>query len=144
MRHAPRRRGVLPVDAARPQGGADASRPADRAPLPKPDYSRVRRALLTYTARAHEHGDSLLNRSRGDYLTEPGHAAELLRRDLAKAVGHLMEALDALELGDTQGRDPHSGLPHVAHAAARLNMALGRAVHDGTLPADPCHVSDLD
>jgi hypothetical protein len=32
---------------------------------------------------------------------------------------------------------PASGLPHVAHAVASLNMAIAQAVNGELLPADP-------
>lgn len=107
--------------------------------MSKPDLSQVRAPLLNYVARAMECGDGMPGRDRGDWLL-PVAADEdpaRLRRQLAAVMRHLSSALDALERGDCEALDGDSGLPHLAHAAARLQMAIVQAVDAGLLYHDP-------
>jgi hypothetical protein len=104
----------------------------------KPDLSHVRRALMVYVARAHEFGDQQPGRARGDWLER--RTRDALRNHLRAVVGHVMEELDALELGGAAARDRESGVLHLAHAAARINMAIAVGVLGGILPDDPDRV----
>jgi hypothetical protein len=90
---------------------------------------------------------------KGDYLR--------LRQYLRATVNHIIQTLDEME--KNQADDPNleqetamkiaayaadldskpgcpvgaSNLPHLAHAAASLNMAIAQAVYSGLLPEDP-------
>lgn len=127
----------------------------------KPDVTHVRTPLMVYTARACEYGSDKYERANFLRRTPGGRRSDFLRlREYARAtVSHLMKALDSMEAhqaNDPELRDlggmvracyaadeeagssfPASGLPHWAHAAASLNMALAQAVDVGLLPADP-------
>lgn len=128
----------------------------------KPDISHVRTPLMVYTARACEYGNDKYQRA--NYARPAGTTADDFRRlrtYLRAAVGHIIATLDAMEMH--QSLDPDlenaegmkaaayapdldatpgakvgaSCLPHVAHAAASMNMALTQATMYGLLPADP-------
>jgi hypothetical protein len=84
---------------------------------------------------------------------------ERYRAYIRATVSHLIKTLDDMEMhqsGDPDLQDsvgmmvaayakdtdagikfPASGLPHVAHAVASLNMAIAQAVNGELLPADP-------
>lgn len=128
----------------------------------KPDITHVRTPFLNYCARACEYGDAKYERAnylrpmetlKGDYLR--------LRQYLRAAVNHIIQTLDSME--QNQATDPNlteetamkiaaysmdtdakpgckigaSHLPHLAHAAASLNMAIAQACYAGLLPLDP-------
>lgn len=128
----------------------------------KPDLTHVRTPLMVYCARACEYGNDKYERA--NYLRETDSLKadyERYRAYLRAALSHIMATLDAMELN--QSADPKltqqaglrvaayatdtdatpgakvgaSLLPHVAHAAASLNMAIAQAVGCGLLPGDP-------
>lgn len=127
----------------------------------KPDLTHVRKGIMVYIARACEFGS--FKYERGNYLRQvgdqDGFAAdfERLRSYLRAALGHVVDTLDAMEmhlaidpdLEDDDGMlraayaaddgdiPKTSGLPHLAHAAASLMMAIEQAVVHGLLPEDP-------
>lgn len=128
----------------------------------KPDITHVRTAMLTYISRACEYGSAKYE--RGNYIREAGDTkADFIRFGayLRSVVSHVYKCLDSMErhratdpdLEDVEGMlraafaaDPDvtpgakvgaSGLPHVAHAAAGLMMAIVQATEYGLLPADP-------
>lgn len=126
----------------------------------KPDITHVRKPIMVYSSRAGEYGSDKYERA--NYLRPvdgPRAAFERYRAYLRATIGHLVDNLDAMEkhqaldphLEDVEGMKraayaadntpgkgfPASGLPHAAHAAASLNMALAQAVDAGLLPADP-------
>lgn len=115
-----------------------------------------------YNARACEYGSAKYERA--NYLRQTPSFAEdfaRMRAYLRAAVGHVFETLDQMEqhlandpnLVDIEGAKlaayaadtdakpgcpvGASGLPHLAHAVASINMALAQAVQCGLLPADP-------
>ena len=120
---------------------------------------------MTYVARASAYGSAKYERSnflRAVSDAGPARADfERYRAYLRATLSHIVENLDAME--EHQANDPHladiegmlraafaadtdatpgapvgaSGLPHIAHAAASLNMALAQAVNSGLLPRDP-------
>jgi hypothetical protein len=130
----------------------------------KPDITHARKPLLVYVARGSEYGS--VKYTRGNYLRPTGGEEHDLptpadlrryRAYLRATVGHLLDTLDAIEHAEarhgaefggvhamqaaasapvTDGDRP-SFLPHVAHAAASLNMALAQAIACGLLPEDP-------
>jgi hypothetical protein len=128
----------------------------------KADLTHVRTSLMTYVARACEYGAAKYERA--NFARPAGETKEdfeRLRAYLRAAVSHLMVTLDSMERH--QSRDPQlrdawgmrdaayapdtdakegcpvgaSGLPHLAHAAASLMMAIEQATLYGLLPADP-------
>jgi hypothetical protein len=128
----------------------------------KPDITHVRKATMVYIGRGSEYGNAKYERANYDRPTGSVKGDfERFRGYIRAAVGHLMDTLDAMERHQSQ--DPHlederglklaayapdtdatpgakvgaSYLPHVAHAAASLNMAIEQAVRYGLLPADP-------
>jgi hypothetical protein len=126
----------------------------------KPDITHVRSPLMVYCARACEYGSDKYERANFLRPVEDMRAAFLRYRAYLRAcVGHLMKNLDDMErhqsvdprLEDTEGMKraafaadneagqsfPASGLPHVSHACASLNMAVTQAVDSDLLPADP-------
>jgi hypothetical protein len=132
----------------------------------KPDTTHVRGTIRRYIARACEYGSAKYQRAnflRPVGLESGGFAEdfERLRQYLRAAVDHLEATLDAMEyhqsldplLEDDEGmilaayaEDTDakegcpvgaSGLPHLAHGAASLMMALEQAADAGLLPRDP-------
>jgi hypothetical protein len=119
----------------------------------KPDTTHVRKSLRVYCARACEYGNDKYERA--NYLRPTGSVAkdfERLRAYLRAAQDHIGDALDSMEhhqAGDPNlenvdgmkaaayATDDESGLPHVAHASASLNMAIEQAVQFNLLPRDP-------
>lgn len=117
----------------------------------KAPLAHVPPALLTYAARAHEYGAEKYE--LGNYLREPPEG----QTDVGRLLGyisatqrHLVAWADSIIRQQGGGRwaapdlhtaiyaeDDESGLPHGAHAAASLGMALQQAVDAGLLPADP-------
>jgi hypothetical protein len=126
----------------------------------KPDLTHCRRSLMVYAARACEYGSAKYERA--NYLRPvegPQANFERLRAYLRACASHLMCTLDSMErhqasdpgLQDASGLEraayapdmeagatfPASELPHLAHAAASLMMALEQATASGLLPDDP-------
>ena len=130
----------------------------------KPDLTHVRRSFMVYIARACEYGSAKYERA--NYMRQAGDGStrdNFLRFGayLRSAMSHLTGTLDAMELHlandpdleDEQGMlaamyaadtDETPGaavgaslLPHVAHGAAGLMMAVVQAVLYGALPEDP-------
>lgn len=128
----------------------------------KPDITHVRTPTLNYIARACEYGNAKYERA--NYLRSVGGVKEDFERYrgyIRALLSHAHKAMDALELH--QATDPHltdedgmkiamfaedldatkgakvgaSGLPHIAHAAASINMAITQATTYGALPDDP-------
>jgi hypothetical protein len=131
----------------------------------KPDITHCRRSIMVYIARAAEYGVAK-GYGRANYLraTEDEHHPgpgdwERFRAYLRAALSHLQATLDEMEhhqaddlhLTDIEGmlesayaadedatpEFPASGLPHVAHLAASVMMAIEQAVAFGLLPEDP-------
>lgn len=129
----------------------------------KPDITHVRTPLLNYVARACEYGSDKYERA--NYLRSAGETQaddfKRLRQYLRAAQSHLGAVLDAMELHQANDSDltdtggmataaycadtdempgakvGASKLPHLAHAAASLMMAITQATTYGILPADP-------
>jgi hypothetical protein len=126
----------------------------------KPDITHIRTPMLVYGSRACEYGNDKYERA--NYLRPvDGMRAnfERYRAYIRATVSHLIKTLDDMEMhqsGDPDLQDsvgmmvaayakdtdagikfPASGLPHVAHAVASLNMAIAQAVNGELLPADP-------
>lgn len=129
----------------------------------KPDITHVRTPMMNYIARASEYGNDKYERANYARPTQGGTKAdfERFRGYLRSVVSHLAKTLDAMEYH--QATDPQlenaeamksaalapdtdvtpgakvgaSLLPHVAHAAAALNMAITQATSAGLLPEDP-------
>lgn len=128
----------------------------------KPDITHVRGTFMNYVARACEYGSAKYQ--RGNYLRPAGSTRDDFIRYgayLRSAISHLTKCLDRMEahragdpdLTDIEGMkraafaaDPDvtpgakvgaSGLPHVAHGAAGLMMAIVQACKYGLLPDDP-------
>lgn len=128
----------------------------------KADITHVRGAIKRYIARACEYGSAKYE--RGNFLRNTGGTGEdfeRLRKYLRATISHIDATLDAMERH--QAGDPNlldeggmrraayaedtdakpgcpvgaSGLPHLAHAAASLMMALEQATVYELLPADP-------
>lgn len=129
----------------------------------KPDITHTRTVTMVYIARGSEYGTAK-GYERANYARPMPDARgdfERFRAYLRAAVSHLNQTLDAMEMHQSQ--DPHlkdvhgmraaafapdtdempgakvgaSLLPHVAHAAASLNMALQQATQCELLPRDP-------
>lgn len=128
----------------------------------KADTTHCRKSLAVYVARACEYGSSKYERA--NYIRPVGGTKEnfeRLRSYARAAKDHLEDMLTAMErhladdplLQDEEGMKRAayaedtdakpgcpvgaSGLPHLAHAAASLMMALEQATLYGLLPADP-------
>ena len=128
----------------------------------KPDITHVRKSIMVYIARACEYGSAKYE--RGNYLrpTENGTLKSdflRFRAYLRAALSHIVETLDSMEFleahdpklesdsdmsaaayapdTDASPAFPASGLPHVAHAAASLMMAIEQATLWNLLPEDP-------
>lgn len=131
----------------------------------KPDITHVRKSVMTYIARGCEYGNDVYERANYLLPVEGTKAAfERHRAYLRAAVSHLAEILDGMERH--QSLDPQlldndgmrtamfaadhsasqtaidkgvgpSKLPHIAHAAASIMMAIEQLVLQGHLPADP-------
>lgn len=129
----------------------------------KPDLTHVRGSPMRYMARGCEYGNAKYERA--NYLRSAGDTVrddfERLRGYTRATINHLVAMLDAME--HHQANDPNleddeglkraayaadtdatpgakvgaSGLPHIAHAAASLMMAIEQAVDSGLLPDDP-------
>jgi hypothetical protein len=123
----------------------------------KPPLCHVPVALLNYAARAHQYGAEKY--VLGNYLRPPAEGlsdvARLLeyisatQRHLAawtdsiirhlgggrQAVDNLNDACFAEDMDTSEGSGSH--LPHAAHAAASLGMALQQAADAGLMPIDP-------
>jgi hypothetical protein len=130
----------------------------------KPDITHMRKATMVYGGRACEYGDK---RKGGKYVranfrrpTGEGPAGDFLRfREYLRAsFSHIADTLEMHEALDPEFKDVEgmkramyaedtdslegcpvgpSGLPHVAHAVASINMAITQAVDCGMLPKDP-------
>lgn len=130
----------------------------------KPDITHVRTPLMNYIARACEYGSDKYERANyarptaGDSVREN---FERYRGYLRAALSHIAKTLDSMEYhlaNDPQLQDQAgmmaaafapdtdvtpgakvgaSKLPHVAEAAASLNMAITQAARYGLLPDDP-------
>jgi len=128
----------------------------------KPDLTHVRKAICIYIARACEYGNAKYERSNFlRRMLTTGEDFERLRAYLRACQSHIADTLERMEshqsmdpkLQDVDGMlaaayavdlDAKSGcvvgasrLPHLAHAAASLMIALTQAVNAGLLPADP-------
>jgi hypothetical protein len=129
----------------------------------KPNITHVRVAIMTYIARACEYGSDKYE--RGNYMrptknNTPAENFERFEGYLRSVLTHIVKTLDSMEahrsfdpnLEDLPGMmracyapdtDPgndkvgSSYLPHVAHAAAGLMMAIVQATLFGMLPKDP-------
>lgn len=128
----------------------------------KADITHVRGAIKRYIARACEYGSAKYERANFLRSTNgAGEDFERLRKYLRATISHIDSTLDAMERH--QATDPNltdaggmmlaayaedtdakpgcpvgaSGLPHLAHAAASLMMALEQATLCELLPADP-------
>jgi hypothetical protein len=128
----------------------------------KADTTHVRSGIRRYIARACEYGAAKYERS--NYLRPIGDGTprenfERLRTYLRAAQDHIGDMLDAMETHqagdpelvdvegmqraayaedtDRKGEYPASGLPHIAHGCASLQMAIEQAIRCGLLPADP-------
>ena len=128
----------------------------------KADITHVRSGIKRYIARACSYGSAKYERA--NFLRPAGDTRadfERLRAYLRAASSHIDATLDAMELhlaNDPQLVDVEgmrraayaedtdakpgcpvgaSGLPHVAHAAASLMMAIEQATVYGLLPTDP-------
>lgn len=126
----------------------------------KPDVTHLRRSLAVYLGRACEYGDDKYERA--NYARPTGSTAEdfaRLRAYLGAALRHLLAWLDSLEhhqagdpfLEDEAGmraaayapdtddspKFPASQLPHGAHLAASIMMAIEQATAAGLIPVDP-------
>jgi hypothetical protein len=128
----------------------------------KPDITHVRTPLMNYVARACEYGNDKYERA--NYMRKKESRRldfERLRAYTRAAVSHLTKMLDSMELH--QSTDPNledwegmkaacfapdtdetpgakvgaSGLPHLSHACASINMGVTQAVHADLLPVDP-------
>lgn len=128
----------------------------------KADTTHARKSLRVYVARACEYGSAKYERA--NYVRPAGGTKEnfeRLRKYLRATVDHIEDTLTSMERH--QADDPNlmdeegmkraayaedtdakpgcpvgaSGLPHLAHAAASLMMAIEQATHYGLLPADP-------
>lgn len=129
----------------------------------KPDITHVRTSLMIYIARACEYGSDKYYRA--NYLQSVGTDIrdnfKRVRSYLRACLSHITATLDKMEYH--QALDPYlddadgmriaayaedmdselnsligpSGLPHIAHAAASLMMAIEQAVYYNVLPADP-------
>ena len=129
----------------------------------KPDITHMRTSMLVYGTRACEYGSDKYERA--NYMRPAGTTLredfERFRSYLRACMSHVSQTLDAMERH--QSGDPKlvdrvgmhvaayaadldappdcttgpSGLPHVAHAVASLNMAIEQAVRYGLLPPDP-------
>ena len=128
----------------------------------KADTTHVRKSIQVYIARACEYGSAKYERA--NYARPAGDTRadfERFRTYLRAAKDHIADVLDSMERW--QSCDPNlenadelraaayaqdtdtkpgcpvgpSGLPHVAHAAASLMMAIEQATLYGLLPADP-------
>lgn len=130
----------------------------------KPDTTHVRGAIMTYIARACEYGSAKYERANYMRPTEGGTVRENFLRFgayLRSSQSHITKCLDRMEthlatdphLEDIEGMmracfaaDPDvtpgakvgaSGLPHIAHGAAGIMMAIVQATMYGLLPEDP-------
>lgn len=131
----------------------------------KADTTHCRKSLAVYVARACEYGSAKYERANyaRPARVHPlmGDNFERLRKYLRAAKDHIEDTLTSMERH--QAGDPHlvdldgmlraayaedtdvkpkcpvgaSGLPHLAHAAASLMMAIEQATLYGLLPADP-------
>lgn len=127
----------------------------------KPDTTHVRGGIRRYIARACEYGSAKYERA--NYLRptdNPAEDFERFRAYLRAAQDHIQAVLDNMETLQAHqpaldnpselrtavtspDSDPASGdvgpsrLPHVAHAAASLQMAIEQAIQAGLLPSDP-------
>lgn len=128
----------------------------------KPDTTHVRRGIRVYIARACEYGSAKYERA--NYLRIGSSTKEaflVLRSYLRATQDHIGAVLDAMELhqahdpdlvdvqgmlracyaADTSEDSTHavgpSRLPHIAHAAASVMMAIEKSILAGVLPADP-------
>lgn len=132
----------------------------------KPDITHTRTPTMVYIGRGSEYGDKTQGGKyeRANYLRETESFAEDFKRFrgyLRAVVSHVSQVLDSMERH--QANDPEledyvgmiraayaedtdarpgcpvgpSRLPHVAGAAASLNMAITQAVDAGLIPADP-------
>jgi len=128
----------------------------------KPDITHIRTPFLVYNARACEYGNAKYQRA--NFLRPTGNTSkdfERLRSYLRAVLSHVLATLDSME--QYQAQDPDlqneagmkaaaysedtdampgaavgaSGLPHLAHAAASLVMAITQATTYGLLPKDP-------
>lgn len=128
----------------------------------KADITHVRTGIMRYIARACEYGDAKYERANYlRYLPTFKEDFQRLRQYLRASANHILETLDSME--EHQSQDPEledragmemaayakdtdakedcpigaSGLPHLAHAAASLMMAIEQAIDCGLLPRDP-------
>lgn len=117
----------------------------------KPPLAQVPPALLNYAARAHQYGADKYQ--LGNYLREAPEGMtdmDRLLEYISAAQRHLAAWADSIirHLGGGKNRaldldtachapDSESGLPHAAHAAASLGMALQQAADAGLMPLDP-------
>jgi hypothetical protein len=126
----------------------------------KADITHVRTSIMVYIARACEYGSSKYERANYSRAADGTDFARL-RSYLRAAASHVFATLDEMErhqaddpgLTDEEGMraaayaedtDAKPGcpvgssrLPHLAHAAASLMMAIEQATLYGLLPADP-------
>lgn len=117
----------------------------------KAPLAQVPPALLNYSARAHQYGADKYE--LGNYLREPPKGMtdmDRLLEYISATQRHLAAWADSIirHLGGGKNRatdldtacyahDYESRLPHAAHAAASLGMALQQAVDAGLMPLDP-------
>lgn len=137
-----------------------------RGPGRKADLTHARTPFLNYVARPCEYGCEKYQRANylrevGEAPHPNAADFERMREYLRATISHITQVLDAMELH--QAQDPHlkdtegmkraafavdtdetpgspvgpSLLPHLAPAAASLNMAIMQATTYGLLPADP-------